>query len=320
MIQQDDNIHNSKKQEILLDLKNGKVTPWQVKKMSSLKVAQSYGRLGFQKKYDRICSCGDYLEFAVNSSTMEMKLKTAYFCRERLCSMCIWRKSLKVFHELSQVVDEYKTIFPSHHGIMLNLTVKNCYGDNLKITVDKMMLGWKNLSNQRIFKKAIKGWFRSLEITYNKETSEFHPHFHCILFVDKDYYKEKYIDIYEWVQLWKSSLGIEYDPITWVEKIKTNKRKKSIIAELSKYVVKDKQILVDSDDKQDEIILFLTSALRGRRIYAFGGDLKEIAKKLGKEDLEQGDLIQVGDEIRTDIFDMIERYRWNIGYSNYYKI
>ena len=53
--------------------------------------------------------CGDYLVFAdtVNTETGEVtrKLRAAEFCRDRLCPMCQWRKSLVTFHQLSEIMD-----------------------------------------------------------------------------------------------------------------------------------------------------------------------------------------------------------------------
>lgn len=313
--------NNNMSAEVLQDEQNGKVRPWRPKKIRSLKVADSFQRLGFEKKAMRVRFCGSALGFLKNLKTGEKKLYSADFCRERLCPMCQWRKSMKVFHQVSKVMDraeqENKDIVP----LFLTLTLKNCSGDDLKTTLDIVFKGWNLLWKQRKMERIAKGWFRALEVTYNKESDTFHPHIHAVLVVDKGYFKGKdYMETVDWVQTWKKVLKLDYDPICDIRKIKNGKGKHKAVAEVAKYTLKDTDFVHDDNELTDKLIEVLSTSLKGRRLFAFGGLLKQIAKQIGIEELAEGDLVHIDEEkVREDVATVLEVYRWNFGLANYVK-
>lgn len=61
-----------------------------------------------KKRSDHMQRCCNYLVFGdvVNQVTGEVtrKLQAAEFCRDRLCPMCSWRKSLVTFSQLSDIM------------------------------------------------------------------------------------------------------------------------------------------------------------------------------------------------------------------------
>ena len=90
------------------------------------------------------------------------------------------------------------------------------------------------------------------------------------------------------------------------------------MAEVTKYTVKDTDLVHDDTALMDKVVHVLGTALKGRRLFAFGGLLKRIAKQLGIEELAEGDLVHIdGETIREDIARVLEVYRWNFGLSNY---
>lgn len=123
----------------------------------------------------------------------------------------------------------------------MTLTVKNCYGEDLKDTLDLMTSAFNKMNQRKAFKKAIKGYFRSLEITYNKEEDTYHPHFHLILAVNKNYFTDDktYLSQSKWTRLWKESLKVDYTPVVDVRRVKSkDKNFSKVIAETAKYTVK----------------------------------------------------------------------------------
>lgn len=308
---------------ILVDVRgNGKKKknlPWQVKKVRSLVLADSYKRLGELHKASRVRFCGQQLTFAVNKVTGEKRLHDANFCRERLCPMCAWRRSLKIYHQVSQVMDEvvlrYKTLQP----IFLTLTVQNVSADLLGDTITAIFAGWNRMFCNKRVKRIVRGWFRALEVTYNKIGDTFHPHIHAVLMVKKSYFLgSDYLSTEDWVKLWRVSARLDYNPIVDVRKIK-GKRSKAV-AEVAKYSVKDTDyIFSDNPELTDHVVSVLSVALKNRRLYAFGGILKDVAKELDAENVGEGDLIHVddADRMRGDVAEMIITYRWNMGLGNY---
>jgi len=305
---------------ILQDQKNGKLQPWLPKKIRSLKVADSFQRLGYDKKAMNVRFCGSALAFLKNLETGERKLQSADFCKERLCPMCQWRKSLKVFHQVSKVMDkaeqENKNLVP----LFLTLTLKNCSAADLFLTLDNIFKGWKNFNEHRKIRKIVKGWFRALEITYNRELDSFHPHIHAIILVEKEYFKGKdYMETTDWVQMWRTALNIDYDPICDIRKVKNGKGKHKAVAEVAKYTLKDSEIVTDDKEITDRLIEVLSNSLRGRRFFAFGGLLKKIAKEIGIKEISEGDLVHIDEEsIREDVATVLEIYKWNFGLANYF--
>lgn len=304
--------------------KNGKDNKWKERKKSNLELANSYKRLGFKNKYYRVFDCSTFFEFKYFPTEKIRQLNKANFCKVRLCPVCSWRRSLKIFGQVSKIMDYVEENY-NYKYIFLTLTVENCYGEDLRDTLDHMMKSFNKMNQRKVFKQAVKGYFRSLEITYNKEDDTYHPHFHMILGVDNSYFTQSkiYLSQKDWTELWKSCLGVEYTPIVDVRKLRENKGKE--VAEVAKYAVKSEDFIIkDSDGKIDEeltdrVVEVLDNALHRKRLTSFGFIFKDIHKELNLDDNEDGDLIRTDndDELRDDLFYVIERYQWNIGLKNY---
>ena len=100
----------------------------------------------------------------------------ADFCRHRLCPVCNWRKSLKLFSQMKEVSARLLQDFPGARYLFLTLTVKNCSGAELAQTIDKMNFGFKLLANAgktNASAKAVKanllGYAKAMEIKYDAE-------------------------------------------------------------------------------------------------------------------------------------------------------
>jgi len=339
---------SEKSQEILQDVRNGKPRPWRRKKVKNLILADSLHRLGEHKKAHRVWWCSTCLAFRESlEGVVEKVLESANFCRERLCPMCQWRKSLKIFYQTGKVMDVVQQRYENLVPIFLTLTLKNCTATELLGKIDEILKGWVNFTRHWRIRKRVKGWFRALEVTYdgdeyisqkrydkgkgyydkigirpgdkNPNFDTFHPHIHAILLVDKSYFRGKdYMQTAEWVQTWRTSMGLDYDPVCDVRVVKNQKGKRKEIAEVAKYTLKDSEFLTKNKDLTDRLVKILGEALKNRRLFAFGGLLKVIAKELGTERPDEGDLIHIDDEtVRADIATVLTVYRWHFGLANY---
>lgn len=329
---------NDIKDKVLKDIReNGKETEWRGKKETSILLSDSYKRLNYDKKSLRVKECGTYLEFR-RYHDRSLKLNNANFCKVRLCPMCAWRRSLKIFGQVSKIMD-YVTEDKDFEFIFLTLTVRNCPGDELSSTIDNLMKSFRKLTKYKKFSNSILGHFRALEVTHKLDDPNsiwydtFHPHFHCILVVKKSYFNDtrNYISQEQWTTLWKKALNINYDPIVHVTKvrdIKGNGISKSI-AEVAKYTVTPEDYIYKgegivkslAEDMTDKTVKILDKSLSHRRLIAFGGILKEVHQLLNLDDTEDGDLVNTDiDDIREDLEYVIETYCWHIGYRNYVRI
>ena len=319
--------------EILSDKsKIGKERPWRFHKMNTISLAESYERLGMKKSY-RVRDCGTYLEFRNYGD--EKRLNKANFCKVRLCPMCSWRRSLKIFGQVSKVMDQV-LVERKCRFLFLTLTCKNIEGEELRSTLDDLFYAFNKIMKRKKVKTSIKGWFRALEVTHNldKKSSSYdsyHPHFHVILMVNDSYFNDNrlYIPHAEWVEMWKKSLGVDYEPSVDIRAFKSNNKSitSKSIAEMAKYTVKDKDLIIKNDfgevdeEMTDDAVLILDNALARRRLIAFGGKLKEVHRELNLDDIEDGDLVRTdNDELREDLAYTLERYQWTIGYKQYIKL
>jgi len=327
------------KDRLLFDYNSkGNLVDWQGKKLKTIELADSYRRLGeeFKSKQYRVRECGTFLEFKRFISDNSLRLNQANFCKVRLCPMCAWRRSLKIYGQVSKIMDEIVKDNDLEF-IFLTLTTRNCEGKDLSSTIDNIFNGFNKMTKRVKYKKAIKGHFRALEVTHNldpisKSFDTYHPHLHIILVVNKSYFRDTkiYISQEEWTNTWKSVLKVDYDPIVHVVKVKDTQGKgiEKTIAETAKYTVKSDDYLVHDDitgelieSLTDDAVMILDKALAHRRLTAFGGIMKECHKLLNLDDTEDGDLVNTdNEELREDIDFILERYSWHIGYKQHLRL
>ena len=112
---------------------------------------------------------------------------------------CNWRRSLKMYSQVSQITDKILTTRKSRF-IFVTLTVKNPDAEHLTETLDLMNKGFSYItSNSRTFapaqkfKESLQGYIKATEITYNSKENTYHPHIHCIFQVKTSYFTKGYI-------------------------------------------------------------------------------------------------------------------------------
>lgn len=326
--------------EFLVDKrKSGKQTDWQGKKKRSQLTADHFEVAGLHSKAERMKDCADTLTF--KRTPEALKLYQAWFCKVRLCPMCNWRRSLKIAYHNKRIVETVNER-EKVQWLFLTLTVKNEPSEKLTETISAMFDGFRGLTKYKAFKTSVRGFFRALEVTKNRERGNksygtYHPHFHVLLCVPSSYFKKKelYIKQSEWTSLWKRAMKLDYDPIVRVQKVKpknnlegvekyeedfrNSMKEQSAIFEVSKYPVKDIDVIQGNKVTEEnvETVLTLDNALSYKRLIGYGGILKEIHKELNLGDPEDGDLIKISedDEIANGTFDVIAR--WHIGLRNY---
>ena len=252
--------------------------PWDKHRRNSDKVATYYREIEeFDKYAERIDFCSQLLDFCLVAEEQEYKLKLdmARFCRVRHCPVCQWRRSLmwkaKAYKVLPFIVEAY----PKYRWLFLTLTLRNCNLVNLRDTLQLMNKSWQRMVQRKKF-PAI-GWIRSTEVTRGKD-GLVHPHFHCLLLVKPSYFTKYYLRQSEWVELWKSSLRINYNPVVDIRPIRCGCQPMEIVPEILKYCVKESDLVADR-----EWFLELTRQMHKMRTIATGGVLKKYLKELEQE-------------------------------------
>lgn len=296
--------------EILKDYSStGKERPWKLHKQENLQLVKIY-KTAREKNINLITDsrlfdlehCADTLLFAENAEGKK-KLKSTNFCRLRLCPMCQWRRSLKMFGQVQTITDKILERDKSTRFLFATFTVKNVDAENLETCINILNNKFlylvsrnKTFAPAKKLKQNLLGYLKAVEVTYNTKDKTYHPHLHVIFAVKSTFFKNKqnYMTKKEWIELWQQALGIDYKPQTDIRAIKTNTGK--AIAEVAKYPVKTAPILSLPDDEAVEVLKTLTLSLNKKRFVSYGGIFKTV-----KQELKLADIETDKDLVNTDI-------------------
>jgi len=304
---------------------------WRDRKVKTVYLSELYEKAGYPEFAERARTCATWLQYGV-SPEGEKQLSAVNFCQLRLCPMCLARRARKAAWKLSQVL----SLVEQEHGakfLFLTLTMKNVPGDKLGEALEQLTKAWIRFTEQRQIERSIRGWFRAIEIT--RSGRNYHPHIHVILAVEPDYFSKesrksgKYLNQSDLIDRWQRALRVDYRPSV---RIQTTKAKagtgearaaacyKSSL-EAAKYAVKDEDYIDPKlpEKLAVEILRDYTTALRRRRLTAFGGWMKIAARALDAENVEEDtDLVHADeDSLREDVADLIETYHWHFGAGDY---
>lgn len=283
-------------EQVLVDKnKKGKDRNWKGRKILSLKLADIYRSLDYRDSLvERVETCGDTLRF-IRREDGSLRLYQAYFCKNKLCPMCNWRRSMKYSYQTSQIVDEAIKEQPKGRFLFLTLTVKNVPGGELNDTISQLTQSFDRLFRRAKVKKNLIGFLRSVEVTHNEKENTYHPHIHVLMMVKSSYFKTKsdYINQEEWGQMWSQSLKVDYVPMVDIRAVKEQgKGLKGAILETAKYPTKP----IELDLKNAQVVDDLYNGLYRKRQLGYGGLFKEIRKRLQLSDVENGDLVHTSED------------------------
>lgn len=293
--------------EILQDFSTtGKERPWKLHKRENLRLVEIY-KMTKEKKLNLISDsrlfdlehCADTLLFMQNAEGKK-KLKSANFCRLRLCPMCQWRRSLKMFGQVKKITDKILESDKSIRFIFGTFTIRNCDAKDLEACIDNLNKKFRYLVASSLtfapakkLKQNLLGYLKAVEVTYNTKDKTYHPHLHVIFAVKSTFFKSSnYMSKKEWISLWQQALGVDYKPQTDIRAIKSGTAK--AVAEVAKYPVKTAPILKLDDDEAVEVLKTLTMSLNKKRFVAYGGIFKTVKQELKFQDVETDkDLVNV---------------------------
>lgn len=164
------------------------------------------------KEQARVCACGKHkrnseegVSVAVNTSTGVASFKNIMHCGSQwICPTCSFKITQGRKIELAEGMKACRG--KGLHVAMLTLTVPHYLGDDLKALIKKMGEAkhalWTNRNSRDYFENEFKlvGHITATEVKYS-DRNGFHPHYHILLILDKQYTAEdlKIIesDIYE---------------------------------------------------------------------------------------------------------------------------
>lgn len=261
------------------------------KKDINLKIASLVNEFDVNLAH-KISECGTYISFKQNIHTDKVTIDKANFCKARICPICAWRSSLKEYSYMKQTVSlleaQAKAKNIKYNYLFLTLTLKNCSNIELDDTITTLTTGFKHLLRKKKVKSIARGYYRNIEITYNKRVDTYHPHIHAILVVPSTYFKKEYITKAEWQGLWKDVLKVDYIPQIDIQRVDMASNDNAV-AELSKYTVKFKNLLTNNYYKNIEVVETLHYSMLSRRLKSYGGVIRQVRKHI-KTDISDYEL------------------------------
>lgn len=256
-------------------------------------IADMLQQIGYQGRADRMRDCANRLMVRRCQHCGEIHVTGGNLCRDRLCPVCQWRLSIRRYAELKQSMDYLHTngALQGLQAGMLTLTVRNCKPHDLSATLSQMLTGFKRWQQRRTIRDQIKGWARSLEITYNRKAQTFHPHVHLLILWQPGG-KSGHLGP-TMAREWATACRLNYKPIYHYtdaysrDGVSNWDAALSAILECSKYVTKASDIIGASsggDSMPLAHFAALTEAIKGRRLIAYGGIIADARKALALPD------------------------------------
>lgn len=303
--------------------------PWKMRKRKTLALADCYKAGGDGKRAGKSLGCSTWLEYLVDGE--EKQLNHFNACKQRLCPLCSARRAKILAGRLVKVLAKVAEDHPGTQLVFLTLTVANVPGDKLRETLDLLTAAWDKLLKRRAVVRAVKGTYRAIEVTRNRDTDEYHPHIHAILVVEDGYFLKRnglYLDQRTWEAMWQQSLKVQYKPMVDIRstyaKGKRGKPSKAARAaqaaavEAAKYATKDSDFLGNGIplDEAARVVKVYTEALAYKRMIGMSGWVKEAAAQLKLEMEDVKDLVHDDDgagKLTPETAALIEEYGWHFG-------
>ncbi|MDE6104100.1 MAG: protein rep [Clostridia bacterium] len=142
----------------------------------------------YSNKSRAVGACAKFWDLEHYREQHVKDIKRVNLCRDKFCFNCQSMLAAKRYGKFVPILDSFKNRFKIVHVVF---TVPNCEPEELKPLLDKMYRKFPFVL--RYFKGAAKvhgvdftkygygGAVRGLEVTYNKEAAQYHPHFHCMV-------------------------------------------------------------------------------------------------------------------------------------------
>lgn len=305
---------------------------WIDKKRKSSALAVAYAEIGgpFKRLSERIRDCAPELQRIGSGqpSGEGLKIKTIFAgtCKARLCPTCA---TLRARRQYARIMPRFEGVMNDNPGVraaFATFTVPNVPLDAGRSAGAEILAGFRRMSQRKPFKNAVIGWMRALEVTYNSETHELHPHLHTVLLLNRNYYSKRH-DLYlsqeDWLELWRKVMRKQSIKVFDIRRLRPRNHGaplSSALAEVTKYPMKPAKIFVWGEDGytvDPQILEPLHMALRAKRLFGFGGVLRKAASVIEDDIVAEADWHLSDEELAALVREpepepyFIENYTWD---------
>lgn len=254
-----------------------------------------YGYDWLKKRAGRVHGCSDVWTGSMCKCCGKLTHMHVFGCGDKLCPVCVVRKSRATAAQALQVVPLLKG-----KPILVSLTQSNVWGRLLSDELGSMSKAWQLIQMRRPVKEKLLAWAKTTEITFNPKRQDFHPHIHIIAYIPEN--ETEMLKVSYWQNLWRSVMGLNYNPIVHVTEIYDTK---GSVYEVSKYLSKSHSLLtLPNENDKLHSILTIAIATRGRRLRSYGGEWKRVRREMLLKDVENmtdDELTAAGNELDKNI-------------------
>lgn len=237
-------------------------------------------------KLDRLKECGNFIKFQSSEDKTKFILAGGNFCNNRFCPFCSWLKAKRTAFELLELIKvvEYteKLAF-----IFITLTVPNVPKESLREEIENFNISFNRLWKTKEFKAFNKGFIRKLEITYNEERNDYHPHFHLVVAVNKSYFKSRnYMSKRRLLELWQRATRNPAITQVDIKPCRMNTIKQ--VMELATYSAKQGDLY-----SSKEVFDGFYEGLYRKKLLVYNGIFKEYKKKIDTGEVDPAKVIEL---------------------------
>lgn len=237
-------------------------------------------------KLDRLKECGNFIKFQSSEDKTKFILAGGNFCKNRFCPFCSWLKAKRTAFELLELIKvvEYteKLAF-----IFITLTVPNVPKESLREEIENFNISFNRLWKTKEFKAFNKGFIRKLEVTYNEERNDYHPHFHLVVAVNKSYFTSRdYMSKRRLLELWQRAT--RNPAITQVDIKPCRMDTVKQVMELATYSAKQGDLY-----SSKEVFDGFYEGLFRKKLLVYNGIFKEYKKKIEVGEVDPAEVIEL---------------------------
>jgi Replication protein len=195
---------------------------WRISRLAKLALAEGFEAIGKPERARALrncCTCFGRRKYERGSVLQVAE------CHDLVCPSGMISRARRHYHRLTTSISKYLDQNPGHQGLMVTLSpVKNCPSQELSSTVNKVIRVVGELMQRRPIKRAWRAWVRSLEITRNEQTLEWHVHVHLCVFVEvASYFRRNspdFITVEHLKKMLRKQLKADYDPIVDIRRLR----------------------------------------------------------------------------------------------------
>lgn len=248
-------------------------------------------------KMERFKECGNLIKFQTTEDKRKYLLSGGNFCKNRFCPFCSWLKAKKTAFELLELIKvvEHKENLAF---LFIGLTAPNVKKDELRDEIDDFNKSFKRLFETKEFRAFNKGFIRKLEITYNRERDDYHPHFHLIVAVNKSYFTSRdYMSKRRLLELWQRAK--RDNTITQVDIKPCKMDTVKSVMELATYSAKQNDLYLDKD-----VFDGFYQGLYRKKILVYNGIFKEYRQFLKNGDIKPDEVLELRELLEKTFYEV----------------